>query len=58
MKDKEEIKALLKEILKEAKLALDMEGDNLSVSLQIDDEIILSSNSIDIAFEVKYSKYF
>lgn len=58
MKDKEEIKALLKEILKEAKLALNMEGDNLSVSLQIDDEIILSSNSIDIAFEVKYSKYF
>jgi hypothetical protein len=58
MKDKEEIKALLKEILKEAKLTLDMEGDNLSVSLQIDDEIILSSNSIDIAFEVKYSKYF
>lgn len=58
MKDKEEIKALLKEILKEAKLALNMEGDDLSVSLQIDDEIILSSNSIDIAFEVKYSKYF
>lgn len=58
MKDKEEIKALLKEILKEAELALDMEGDNLSVSLKIDDEIILSSNSIDIAFEVKYSKYF
>lgn len=58
MKDKEEIKTLLKEILKEAKLALDMEGDNLSVSLRIDDEIILSSNSIDIAFEVKYSKYF
>lgn len=58
MKDKEEIKALLKEILKEAKLALNMEGDNLSVSLKIDDEIILSSNSIDIAFEVKYSKYF
>lgn len=58
MKDKEEIKALLKEILKEAKLALNMEGDNLSVSLEIDDEIILSSNSIDIAFEVKYSKYF
>lgn len=58
MKDKEEIKALLKEILKEAKLALDMEGDDLSVSLKIDDEIILYSNSIDIAFEVKYSKYF
>lgn len=58
MKDKEEIKALLKEILKESKLVLDMEGDNLSVSLKIDDEIILSSNSIDIAFEVKYSKYF
>ena len=33
MKDKEEIKALLKEILKEAKLALNMEGDDLSVSL-------------------------
>lgn len=58
MKDKKEIKALLKEILKEAKLALNMEGDNLSVSLKIDNETILSSNSIDIAFEVKYSKYF
>lgn len=44
MKDKEEIKALLKEILEEAKLDLNMEGDNLSVSLKIDDEIILSSN--------------
>ena len=58
MKDKKEIKALLKEILKEAKLALNMEGDKLSVSLKIDNETILSSNSIDIAFEVKYSKYF
>lgn len=58
MKDKEEIKALLKEILKKAKLALDMEGDNLSVSLQLDNETILSSNSIDIAFEVRFSRYF
>lgn len=58
MKDKEEIKALLKEILKEAKLTLNMEGDDLSVSLQLDNETILSSNSIDIAFEVRFSRYF
>lgn len=58
MEEKEIIKTQLKEILKESKLVLNMEGDNLSVSLKIDDEIILSSNSIDIAFEVKYSKYF
>lgn len=58
MRDKEEIKALLKEILKEAKLALNMEEDNLSVSLKIDNEMILSSNFIDIVFEVKRSKYF
>lgn len=58
MEEKEIIKTQLKEILKESKLVLNMEGDNLSVSLKIDDEIILSSNSIDIAFEVRFSRYF
>lgn len=58
MEEKEIIKTQLKEILKESKLVLNMEGDNLSVSLQLDNKTILSSNSIDIAFEVKYSKYF
>lgn len=58
MEEKEIIKTQLKEILKESKLVLNMEGDNLSVSLKIDDEIILSSNSIDIAFEVRFSSYF
>lgn len=58
MKEKEIIKTQLKEILKESKLVLNMEGDNLSVSLQLDNETILSSNSIDIAFEVRFSRYF
>lgn len=58
MEEKETIKTQLKEILKESKLVLNMEGDNLSVSLQLDNETILSSNSIDIAFEVRFSKYF
>lgn len=58
MEEKEIIKTQLKEILKESKLVLNMEGDNLSVSLQLDNETILSSNSIDIAFEVRFSKYF
>ena len=58
MEEKEIIKTYLKEILKESKLVLNMEGDDLSVQLQLDNETILYSNSIDIAFEVKYSKYF
>lgn len=58
MEEKEIIKTYLKEILKESKLVLNMEGDNLSVQLQLDNEAILSSNSIDIAFEVRFSKYF
>lgn len=33
MEEKEIIKTQLKEILKESKLVLNMEGDNLSVSL-------------------------
>lgn len=58
MEEKEIIKTQLKEILKKSKLVLNMEGDNLSVSLQLDNETILSSNSIDIAFEVRFSRYF
>ena len=58
MEEKEIIKTQLKEILKESKLVLNMEGDNLSVSLQLDNETILSSNSMDIAFEVRFSRYF
>lgn len=58
MEEKEIIKTQLKEILKESKLVLNMEGDNLSVSLQLDNETILSFNSIDIAFEVRFSRYF
>lgn len=58
MEEKEIIKTQLKEILKESKLVLNIEGDNLSVSLQLDNETILSSNSIDIAFEVRFSRYF
>lgn len=58
MEEKEIIKTQLKEILKESKLVLNMEGDNLSVSLQLDNETILYSNSIDIAFEVRFSSYF
>lgn len=58
MEEKEIIKTQLKEILKESKLVLNMEGDNLSVSLQLDNKTILSSNSIDIAFEVRFSRYF
>ncbi len=58
MEEKEIIKTQPKEILKESKLVLNMEGDNLSVSLQLDNETILSSNSIDIAFEVRFSRYF
>ena len=58
MEEKEIIKTQLKEILKESKLVLNMEGDNLSVSLLLDNETILSSNSIDIAFEVRFSRYF
>lgn len=58
MEEKEIIKTQLKEILKESKLVLNMEEDNLSVSLQLDNETILSSNSIDIAFEVRFSSYF
>jgi hypothetical protein len=58
MEEKEIIKTQLKEILKESKLVLNMEGDNLSVSLQLDNETILSSNSIDIAFKVRFSRYF
>lgn len=58
MEEKEIIKTQLKEILKESKLVLNMEGDNLSVSLQLDNETILSSNSIDITFEVRFSRYF
>ena len=58
MEEKEIIKTQLKEILKESKLVLNMEEDNLSVSLQLDNETILSSNSIDIAFEVRFSRYF
>lgn len=58
MEEKEIIKTQLKEILKESKLVLNMEGDNLSVLLQLDNETILSSNSIDIAFEVRFSRYF
>lgn len=58
MEEKEIIKTQLKKILKESKLVLNMEGDNLSVSLQLDNETILSSNSIDIAFEVRFSRYF
>lgn len=58
MEEKEIIKTQLKEILKESKLVLNMEGDNLSVSLQLNNETILSSNSIDIAFEVRFSRYF
>lgn len=58
MEEKKIIKTQLKEILKESKLVLNMEGDNLSVSLQLDNETILSSNSIDIAFEVRFSRYF
>lgn len=58
MEEKEIIKTQLKEILKESKLVLNMEGDNLSVSLQLENETILSSNSIDIAFKVRFSRYF